>query len=90
MTQLEGMLFGKPLVTTRLPSGVQLVNEDGRTGIQVPPGDPAALAAAIGRLLADSGLRAAMGAAAAARVASLFSLEQMIRGYRDVYRQVLS
>jgi rhamnosyl/mannosyltransferase len=90
MTQLEGMMFGKPLVTTRLPSGVQLVNEDGRTGIQVPPGDPAALAAALRRLLADSGLRAAMGAAAAARVASLFSLEQMIRGYRDVYRQALS
>jgi glycosyltransferase involved in cell wall biosynthesis len=89
MTQLEGMLFGKPLVTTRLPSGVQLVNEDGRTGFQVPPGEPRALAAALGRLLADGRLRATMGAAAAERVASRFSLEQMVRGYRDVYRQAL-
>jgi rhamnosyl/mannosyltransferase len=90
MTQLEGMLFGKPLVTTRLLSGVQLVNEDGRTGLQVPPGDPAALSAALNRLLADGALRAAMGAAAQARVASHFSLEQMVRGYREVYRQALS
>jgi len=89
MTQLEGMLFGKPLVTTRLPSGVELVNEDGRTGIQVPPGDPAALATALNRLLADGALRASMGAAARERVARRFSLEQMVRGYRDVYRQAL-
>ncbi|HVZ85495.1 MAG TPA: glycosyltransferase [Polyangia bacterium] len=90
MTQLEAMLFGKPLVTTRLPSGVQLVNEDGRTGIQVPPDDPRALAAALNRLLADGELRAAMGAAARERVERRFSLEQMIRGYRDVYRQALA
>ena len=90
MTQLEAMLFGKPLVTTRLPSGVQMVNEDGHTGLQVPPGDSAALAAALNRLLADGALRTAMGAAARERVASRFSLEQMVRGYRDVYRQALS
>ena len=90
MTLLEGMLFGKPLVTTRLPSGVQFVNEDGRTGLQVPPRDPAALAAALNRLRSDDALRAAMGAAGRARLETVFSQEQMIRGYREVYEQALA
>ena len=89
MTLLEGMLFGKPLVTSRLPSGVQFVNEDGRTGLQVPPGDRAATAAAIRRLISDDALRATMGAAGRARVGTVFSLDQMIRGYRGVYVSVL-
>ncbi len=90
MTQLEGMLFGKPLVTTRLPSGVQLVNVDGQTGLQVPPLDTRALAGALTRLLSDNALRVSMGAAALERVESRFSLGQMIRGYREAYRQALA
>lgn len=90
MTLLEGMLFGKPLVTTRLPSGVQIVNEDGRTGLQVEPRDPAALAAALNRLLSDDSLRATMGAAGRSRLESVFSQEQMIRGYREIYAQALA
>jgi rhamnosyl/mannosyltransferase len=85
LTLLEGMLFGKPLVTTRLPSGVQTVNEDGRTGLQVPPADPEATAVALNRLLSDDTLRATMGAAGRKRVETVFSLDQMVRGYRQVY-----
>jgi glycosyltransferase involved in cell wall biosynthesis len=90
MTQLEGMMFGKPLVTTRLPSGVQLVNVDGQTGLQVPPLDARALSGAFTRLLSDDALRVSMGAAALERVESRFSLDEMIRGYREAYRQALA
>jgi glycosyltransferase involved in cell wall biosynthesis len=89
MTLLEGMLFGKPLVTSRLASGVQLVNEDGVTGLQVEPREPRALAAALARLLADDALRASMGAAGRARLEARFSLEQMVSGYRAVYEEAL-
>ena len=41
---------------------------DGKTGLLVPPGDPVAFAAALRPLIRDSGRRAAMGAAARARV----------------------
>jgi rhamnosyl/mannosyltransferase len=85
MILLEGMLFGKPLVTSRLRSGVEAVNEDGVTGLTVEPRDPRALAAALSRLLADDALRAAMGAAARARLERRFSLAQMVAGYRAVY-----
>ena len=86
MTLLEGMVFGKPLVTTRLPSGVQSVNVDGETGLQVMPGDSVELSAALNRLLSNESLRASMAAASRRRVDDVFSLEGMIRGYREVYR----
>jgi rhamnosyl/mannosyltransferase len=89
MTLLEGMLFGKPLVTTRLQSGVEIVNEDGRTGLQVEPRNPAATAAALNRLLSDDTLRAKMGAAGRARLETVFSHEKMVSGYREIYEQAL-
>jgi rhamnosyl/mannosyltransferase len=89
MILLEGMLFGKPLVTTRLPSGVSVVNEDGSTGFQVRPRDPGELAGALRRLLADEGLRARMGAASRARLETHFSLTRMVAGHREVYREAL-
>ena len=48
---------------------------DGETGVLVPPRDPAALAAAIGRVLADRAWRSRMGAAARQRAATTFSIE---------------
>ena len=52
---LEAMSCGKPLVTTKLGTGVDIVNEDGATGIQVPPRNATALAAALDSLFEDPG-----------------------------------
>lgn len=90
MILLEGMLFGKPLVTSRLRSGVEAVNEEGQTGLIVEPRAPADLAAALARLLADDGLRASMGAASRARLESHFSFDRMIAGYRAVYQEAVA
>ena len=49
--------------------GVAEIVEDGRTGLLVPPGDEAALAAAIARLLDDEPLRRRLGSAARRQVA---------------------
>jgi len=40
---IEGLMFGKPLVTTRIHSGPSYVNVDGVTGYSVAVGDPVAL-----------------------------------------------
>ncbi len=87
LVQLEAMHFGKPVVSTRLGTGVEFVNVEGETGLLVPPGDVDALKNAIQHLLADPGLQRRLGDAGKARVASTFSMTQMVQGTLDAYRQ---
>jgi glycosyltransferase involved in cell wall biosynthesis len=55
-TILEAMSMGRAVVCTRTEGQTDTIT-DGVTGVYVPPGDPAALRAAIERLLADDGER---------------------------------
>jgi glycosyltransferase involved in cell wall biosynthesis len=64
-------------VATRL-SGIPELIEDGATGLLAPPGDRAALAAALARLIGDPALRARLGAAGEARVRSQFDANTAI------------
>jgi phosphatidylinositol alpha-mannosyltransferase len=63
---LEAMAAGLPVVTTRIPGYVEVV-QDGGTGLLVDPGDPEGLAGACARLLDDPPLADRLGRAAAAR-----------------------
>ena len=87
--QLEAMACGKPVISTRLPTGVPWVNRDGQTGLTVPPGDVPALREAIAALAGDSGLRARMGAAGRARAESEFSMTNMRAAVTALYRELL-
>ena len=88
LVQLEAMHLGKPVVATRLGTGVEYVTLDGVTGLLAAPGDEAGLAQAIARLLADPALRARLGNAGQARVATTFSLQQMIDSTAALYRRL--
>jgi glycosyltransferase involved in cell wall biosynthesis len=59
----EAMSKGKPVVGTRI-GGIPDMVEDGETGLLVEPGDVAALASAMARLIAAPELRQRMGHAA--------------------------
>lgn len=89
MALVEALASGRAAVSTELGTGTSFVNRHGETGLVVPPGDPRALADAIGRLFADRELRARMGEAGRARARELFSVERMVRSVLDVYEGVL-
>jgi glycosyltransferase involved in cell wall biosynthesis len=74
---VEAQSQGLPCLSTAL-SGIPELIEDGATGVLVPPGDRAALAAALARLIADPGLRARLGVAGEVRVRSAFDAESAI------------
>jgi len=49
----EALALGVPIVSTDCPYGPREILENGRYGLLVPPGDPAALAVSIERMLDD-------------------------------------
>lgn len=76
-TMLAAMALGKPLVVNDAP-GVRDYVRDGETGVVVPRDDPAALAAALCRLLGDEPLRTRLGAAAEQEVRQRFLLPHYV------------
>lgn len=85
---LEAMAVGLPLVTTELGTGTSWVNQDGITGLVVPPDEPRALAAAIQALLADPEMRRRMGEAGRQRLLAEFTLDHLLRRVQTIYKEV--
>jgi len=98
-TVLESLACGTPVVATAvggIPEQVRsLAAGDAAcggsvvaTGLLTPPGDPVAMAAAIGRLLGDEPLRRRLGDAAAADARSRFGLDRQVQAYLDWYQEL--
>jgi glycosyltransferase involved in cell wall biosynthesis len=85
MSLVEAMFCARATVSTDVGAVLEVV---GGTGVVVPPGDPAALAAACLGLLRDPGHRALLGAAARARALELFTVEQNIAAFRAIYEDL--
>lgn len=85
-TVLEAMATGLPLIASATGGNLELV-DDGVTGVLVPPGDSAAVAAALRRYVEDGATRRLHGAAARARAEALYSLNSMTNLYRELYAQ---
>lgn len=86
---IEASAAGKPVVGTRV-GGMPSVIQDGVTGLLVPPGDPAALAEAMARILTDPDLARDMGRAGSAFSRERFGSERMVTQVKDLYRSLLS
>lgn len=84
---LDAMVFGVPIAATRAGGIVEIV-VDGESGLLADIRDPAALGAAISRLLIDRTLAARVAANARARAAQ-FSVECMVDGTIAIYKLVL-
>jgi len=90
LVQVEAMACRKPVVSTDLPTGVPWVNQHGKTGYCVAPGNPAELASALQYLMDNAELRSEMGAAGRMRVEQQFSSTTMAESMLQVYQEVLS
>ena len=88
IVQIEAMSCGKPVVSTRIPhSGVSWVNQDGVSGLNVPPDDPKNLAFAIKRICDSEQNYQKFAAGATKRYEELFTSRQMIDKIINVYEQ---
>jgi glycosyltransferase involved in cell wall biosynthesis len=88
-TLLESMAAGIPVIATRVGGNPEVV-EDGVSGLLVPPRDPAALAAAAGRLLENEELAFSLGQAGMRRVSELFSIEYAVHQTENLYQQLVA
>nr|WP_276512224.1 glycosyltransferase [Cryobacterium roopkundense] len=84
---LEAMAAGLPVVATRVGGNTEVVSRGG--GLLVPPGDPAALAAGLQRLLDDPALRARLGAEACGVIAARYTTARMTARLKAVYTAIL-
>jgi glycosyltransferase involved in cell wall biosynthesis len=84
---IEAAAAGVPAVATAV-GGVPELVADGETGLLVPPGDTAALAAALGRLIAEPDRALELGRAARARAEERFSLERQVDALLGLWRTI--
>ncbi|MEV8595692.1 glycosyltransferase [Streptomyces sp. NPDC052012] len=85
MTLVEGMACATPVVGSAV-GGIPHVVDDGETGFLVPPGDPAALAAACAKLLTDGDLADRMGAAGRRTAEERYAWPALTDRYLELFR----
>jgi glycosyltransferase involved in cell wall biosynthesis len=84
LAPLEAMAAGLPVAASSVGGLPELISAE-VDGLLVPPGDPAALAAALRRLLGSRELRERLGGRARSRARD-FSRERMVAAYAMLYR----
>jgi len=85
---LEAMAMGKALLASDVGGHRDLI-QDGRTGILFPPGDAAALAESLARLLEDPDLRRKLEASGRAWVSAERTWARTTEPYGEVYARAL-
>lgn len=85
---VEALMRGTPCISTELGTGTSWVNQDGVTGLVVPPSDAAALAMACRRILGGGDDWAGWSAGALAR-SEVFDADRMVDRVLGVYEELL-
>jgi glycosyltransferase involved in cell wall biosynthesis len=86
---LEYMLRGCAVVATDVGGNREAVR-DGETGLLVPPGDAAALAAAISRLVGDAELRRRLARRARVEAENRYDWARCVEAHAEHYRSALA
>lgn len=88
LTLLEAMAAGLPVVATDVGGNSEVVVE-GETGNLIGPGDSAAMADTLAKLIGNEDRVRSMGERGRERVNEKFSLKAMVRRYESVYEEIL-
>lgn len=86
---LEAAAMGKAIVTTDMPGCRDTVDHE-VSGLLVPPKDSAALASAVGRLLASPDLRGRFGGAARDKAIECFDERKVVAGVLELHETLLT
>lgn len=91
IVQLQAMVHSTPLVSTDIPeSGVSWVNQNGVSGITVPPCDSQALADAILQICSNEEQHSRFALQSRQRFEQYFRMEQMIDSCQALYDELLN
>jgi glycosyltransferase involved in cell wall biosynthesis len=85
---LEAMFAGRPIVASDVGE-VAVALAGGEAGVLVEPGNAAALAAALDRLLREPDHARRLGERAARRAAAEYDVSRMVARYAETYHTVL-
>jgi glycosyltransferase involved in cell wall biosynthesis len=86
---MEAMAAARPVVATAVGGNTEVV-VDGKTGVLIPPADPAAIADAIAALLRDPARAAGLGAAAREFVTQRFGARARVAELEQLYQERLA
>jgi rhamnosyl/mannosyltransferase len=85
---LEAMAMARPVVVSDLPTGVQMLVEEGANGYLFTPGSAAALADALRRLAAGPARAREMGEEGRRRLLDRWTTEHMVQRYVRLYERL--
>lgn len=88
MAVLEAMAFGKPVLGSDI-GGIPELIVPGETGFLFPPDDPVTLRSQLLHVMAQPGLRRALGSAGRTRAVEHYSLERHNRALMNLYRSLM-
>jgi len=83
---IEALYAGLPVVTTAIGGGAEIVDDS--CGVLVPPTDPAALAAVLGRMIADPATRKQLGSGGPLRAHELCGPQQQMTRLREMFQML--
>lgn len=89
LVQIEAMAFGKPVINTRLDSGVPYVSLDKVTGLTIPPGDKKALKEAMHYMEQHPEERKRMGNMGRQRMKQEYREKKMLERLKKLYEELL-
>ena len=89
IVQLEAMYFGKPIVSSDLPTGVTFVNQHDKTGLVTRKRDSKSIAAGINKLLNEPELYRSIAENNQEYVIKNFLEKKMVDSYLRLYKEVI-